>query len=108
MAAVYGTGHSEEVVARALKDWRGPRPYVFTKCVMRWDEKGRVTLGFKSDSIRRECEDSLRRLQVNVIDLYQVHWPPEDTGPGLEAAWRTLPALKKEGRLRSIGSSMFD
>src|SRR5260370_3573538 len=107
-AAVYGTGHSEEVVARALKDWRGPRPYVFTKCVMRWDEKGRVTLVFKSDSIRRECEDSLRRLQVNVIDLYQVHWPPEDNGPGLEEAWRTLAALQKEGKVRWIGVSNFD
>src|SRR5258708_23840859 len=107
-AAVYGTGHSEEVVARALKDWRGPRPYVFTKCVMRWDEKGRVTMVFKSDSIRRECEDSLRRLQVDVIDLYQVHWPPEDNGPGLEEAWQTMAALQKEGKVRWIGVSNFD
>jgi aryl-alcohol dehydrogenase-like predicted oxidoreductase len=107
-AAVYGMGHSEEVVARALKKWRGPRPYVFTKCVMRWDEKGRVTMVFKSDSIRRECEDSLRRLQVNVIDLYQVHWPPEDNGPGLEEAWQTLAALQKEGKVRWIGVSNFD
>src|SRR5215472_7744339 len=68
-AAVYGMGHSEEIVARALKDWRGVRPYVFTKCVMRWDATGRVTVNFEPDSIRRECEDSLRRLQVERIDL---------------------------------------
>jgi aryl-alcohol dehydrogenase-like predicted oxidoreductase len=75
---------------------------------MRWDEKGRVTMVFKSDSIRRECEDSLRRLQVDVIDLYQVHWPPEDNGPGLEEAWQTLAALQKEGKVRWVGVSNFD
>ena len=107
-AAVYGMGHSEEVVARALKDWRGPRPYVFTKCVMRWDEKGRVAKVFNADSIRRECEDSLRRLQVESIDLYQIHWPPEDNGPGLEEAWRTLSDLQKAGKVRWIGVSNFD
>jgi aryl-alcohol dehydrogenase-like predicted oxidoreductase len=107
-AAVYGTGHSEEVVARALKDWRRPRPYLFTKCIMRWDEKGRVTLNHSTDSIRQECEDSLRRLQVDIIDLYQIHWPPEDNGPGLEEAWRTLAALQKEGKVRWIGVSNFD
>jgi aryl-alcohol dehydrogenase-like predicted oxidoreductase len=107
-AAVYGTGHSEEVVARALKDWRRPRPYLFTKCIMRWDEKGRVTLNHSADSIRQECEDSLRRLQVDIIDLYQIHWPPEDNGPGLEEAWRTLAALQKEGKVRWIGVSNFD
>jgi aryl-alcohol dehydrogenase-like predicted oxidoreductase len=77
-AAVYGLGHSEEMVARALKGWKGARPYVFTKCAMKWDDKGKVTKVHKADSIRQECEDSLRRLQVEVIDLYQVHWPPED------------------------------
>jgi aryl-alcohol dehydrogenase-like predicted oxidoreductase len=107
-AAVYGVGHSEEVVARAVKEWRGPRPYVFTKCGMRWDEKGRVTKVFNSDSIRSECEDSLRRLQVERIDLYQIHWPPEDNGPGLEEAWRTLADLQKAGKVRSIGVSNFD
>src|ERR1700731_3229069 len=64
-AAVYGVGHSEEVVARALKEWRGPRPHVFTKCVLRWDEKGNVRKEFKAASMRRECQDSLRRLQVD-------------------------------------------
>jgi len=66
-APVYGTGHSE------VKSWRGSRPYVFTKCVMRWDENGRVTTVFNRDSIRRECDGSLRRLQLDVIDLYQMH-----------------------------------
>ena len=107
-AAVYGIGHSEEVVARALKEWRGPRPYVFSKCAMRWDDKGRVTKVHRADSIRQECEASLRRLQLDVIDLYQIHWPPEDNGPGLEESWRTLAALQKEGKVRWIGVCNFD
>lgn len=107
-AAVYGTGHSEEVVARVLKDWRGARPYIFTKCVLVWDENRKVHPEFSSASIRRECDDSLRRLQLDVIDLYQMHWPPADNGPGLEEAWQTLAALKKEGKVRWIGVSNFN
>lgn len=107
-AAVYGLGHSEAVVARSLKEWRGPRPYVFTKCAMRWDEQGKITKEHSATSIRHECEDSLRRLQVKTIDLYQIHWPPEDNGPGLEEAWQTLAALQKEGKVRWIGVSNFD
>ncbi len=107
-AAVYGLGHSEEVVARALREWKGPRPYVFTKCAMRWDEEGRVTKVHSADSIRQECQDSLRRLQVDVIDLYQIHWPPEDNGPGLEESWSTLAALQEEGKVRWIGVSNYD
>ena len=107
-AAVYGVGHSEEVVAQALEDWRGPRPYVFTKCVLRWDDQGHVTQNHTAASIRRECEDSLRRLRVDVIDLYQMHWPPSDNGLGLEEAWRTMAALEKEGKVRWIGVSNFD
>jgi len=107
-AAVYGVGHSEEIVARALRDWRGPRPHVFTKCVMRWDTQGHVTKVFSSDSIRQECEESLRRLQVDAIDLYQIHWPPPDNGPALEEAWQTLADLKKEGKALSIGVCNFD
>src|SRR6266849_10342259 len=106
-AAVYGMGHSEEVVASALKEWRGPRPHVFTKCVLRWDEKGKVRMDFSAASIRRECEDSLRRLQVDTIDLYQIHWPPEDNGPGLEEAWQTLSSLQEGGKVRCIGVSNF-
>lgn len=107
-AAVYGLGHSEEVVARALRGWHGPRPYVFTKCVLAWDAQGKISPNFTAASIRRECEDSLRRLQVETVDLYQLHWPPADNGPGLEEAWGTLAALQKEGKARWIGVSNFD
>jgi aryl-alcohol dehydrogenase-like predicted oxidoreductase len=107
-AAVYGIGHSEKMVAHALKDWRGPRPYVFTKCVLRWDDQGHITQNHTTASIRSECEDSLRRLQIEVIDLYQMHWPPSDNGPGLEEAWQTMAALQKEGKVRWIGVSNFN
>jgi aryl-alcohol dehydrogenase-like predicted oxidoreductase len=107
-AAVYGIGHSEEMVAQALNTWRGRRPYVFTKCVLRWDDKGHVTQNHTAASIRQECEDSLRRLQIEVIDLYQMHWPPSDSGPGLEEAWQTMAALQKEGNVRWIGVSNFN
>jgi aryl-alcohol dehydrogenase-like predicted oxidoreductase len=107
-AAVYGLGHSEEVVARAVKEWRGPRPYIFTKCALRWDDQGRVMKVLKADSIRQECEASLRRLQVDTIDLYQIHWPPDDSGPDLEEAWRTLAELQKAGKVRWIGVSNFN
>jgi aryl-alcohol dehydrogenase-like predicted oxidoreductase len=107
-AAVYGLGHSEEVVARALKAWPGPKPYVFTKCVMRWDAKGNVSKVFRPDSIRQEVEDSLRRLAVDVIDLYQIHWPPDPDSPELEEAWTTLADLKRTGKVRWIGVSNFN
>jgi aryl-alcohol dehydrogenase-like predicted oxidoreductase len=107
-AAVYGIGHSEEMVAQALKDWRGPRPYVFTKCALRWDEEGHVTPNHSAESIRGELEGSLRRLEIEVIDLYQMHWPPSDNGPGLEEAWKTMADLQKEGKVRWIGLSNFN
>jgi len=107
-AAVYGLGHSEEVVARALKQWSGQRPYVFTKCVLRWDANRKVAQNHSAQSIRQECEGSLARLQTDTIDLYQIHWPPADNGPGLEEAWQTLSALKNEGKVRWIGVSNFD
>jgi aryl-alcohol dehydrogenase-like predicted oxidoreductase len=107
-AAVYGTGHSEEVVARALSTWSGPRPYLFTKCVLRWDKSGKVHQDFRAASIRQECEDSLRRLKVDRIDLYQMHWPPSDNGPGLEEAWRAMAELQQQGKVRWIGVSNFD
>ena len=107
-APVYGLGHSEEIVAKALQSWRGARPYVFTKCVLRWDEQGKVHQDFSPASIRQECEDSLRRLQVETIDLYQMHWPPSDNNQEkLAEAWRTLAALKQEGKVRWIGVSNF-
>jgi aryl-alcohol dehydrogenase-like predicted oxidoreductase len=107
-AAVYGLGHSEEIVARALKEWRGTRPYVFTKCVLVWDQDKKITQAFSPASIRRECDDSLRRLQVDTIDLCQMHWPPADNGPALEEAWHTMAALQKEGKVRWIGVSNFN
>jgi aryl-alcohol dehydrogenase-like predicted oxidoreductase len=102
-AAVYGMGHSEEVVARALQSWSGPRPYVFTKCGLRWDEQGYVHRDLQAVSIRRECEDSLRRLKVDAIDLYQIHWPTDN----LEEGWSTMAQLQKEGKVRWIGVSNF-
>jgi len=107
-AAVYGLGHSEEVVARALKSWSGPRPYVFTKCGLRWDEQGQVQKVLSADSIRRELEESLRRLSVDTIDLYQIHWPPDPDSPALEEGWCTLANLKREGKVRWIGVSNFN
>jgi aryl-alcohol dehydrogenase-like predicted oxidoreductase len=107
-AAVYGVGHSEEVVSQSLKNWRGPKPYIFTKCVLRWDAQGHVSQNHAAASIRQECEDSLRRLQIEIIDLYQMHWPPADNGPGLEEAWQTMAALQKEGKVRWIGVSNFN
>jgi aryl-alcohol dehydrogenase-like predicted oxidoreductase len=107
-AAVYGTGHSEEIVGKALKQWTGKRPYVFTKCVLRWDENRKVYQDHSAASIRKECEDSLRRLQTDIIDLYQMHWPPKDNGPELEEAWRAMSELKTEGKVRWIGVSNFD
>lgn len=107
-AAVYGLGHSEEIVARALKNWTGARPYVFTKCSLRWDASGQVQKVHSADSIRREAEDSLRRLSTDVIDLYQIHWPPDPDSPALEEAWSTLADLKREGKVRWIGVSNFN
>ncbi|RYG26944.1 aldo/keto reductase [bacterium] len=104
-AAVYGLGHSEEVVARAL-DGMANRPHVFTKCERAWDENRQVTPSLKADSIRKECEDSLRRLKTDVIDLYQIHWPQPDED--IEEGWSTLAALQKEGKVRWIGVSNFN
>ena len=106
-AAVYGFGHSEKVVARALKSWKGNRPYIFTKCAMRWDDKGTVTKVHTAASIKQECEDSLKRLEVDVIDLYQIHWPPEDNGPTLEESWQAMVDLQKAGKVRWIGVSNY-
>ncbi len=107
-AAVYGLGHSEEVVGRALRQIpETDRPYVFTKCGMVWDAeqpmKWPEIIG-RPGSIRREVEDSLRRLGVERIDLYQMHWPAED-GTSLEDYWSTLLELRDEGKIRAAGLS---
>ncbi len=103
-AAVYGLGHSEEVVAQALQGM-SRRPYVFTKCARIWDENRQIGKCLKAASIRAECEASLRRLKVDVIDLYQIHWPepPED----IEEGWQTLVKLQQAGKVRWIGVSNF-
>jgi aryl-alcohol dehydrogenase-like predicted oxidoreductase len=106
-AAVYGMGHSEEVVARALQSWSGPRPYVFTKCGLRWDAQGRTRRALTADSIRQECEESLRRLKVDAIDLYQIHWPVPEVRE-LEEGWSTMAQLQREGKARWIGVSNFN
>jgi aryl-alcohol dehydrogenase-like predicted oxidoreductase len=104
-AAVYGLGHSEEVVARALEGVAN-RPYVFTKCERVWDENRKIGGSLKAASIRRECEACLKRLKVDVIDLYQVHWPePEED---IEEGWQTMVKLKEAGKVRWIGVSNFN
>jgi aryl-alcohol dehydrogenase-like predicted oxidoreductase len=104
-AAVYGLGHAEEIVGRVLKN-RVERPYVFTKCSRVWDDNGEIRGNLKAESIRRECEASLRRLQTDVIDLYQMHWPnPEQD---IEEGWEAMAELQQEGKVRNIGVSNFN
>jgi aryl-alcohol dehydrogenase-like predicted oxidoreductase len=104
-AAVYGLGHSEEVVARAIAG-RSKRPYVFTKCERTWNSQGEIKAVLKADSVRKECEGSLRRLKVDTIDLYQLHWPQPDED--IEEGWGELARLKQEGKVRWIGVSNFN
>ncbi|MFN0121137.1 MAG: aldo/keto reductase [Blastocatellia bacterium] len=104
-AAVYGFGHSELVVAKALAG-RANKPYVFTKCSRQADEAGNIVGCLKAASVRQECEDSMRRLGVDVIDLYQIHWPQPDED--IEEGWETLVRLREEGKVRWIGVSNFN
>ncbi|MDP9039099.1 MAG: aldo/keto reductase [Acidobacteriota bacterium] len=101
-APVYGLGHSEEVVGKAVKT-SSTKPLVFTKCGMVWNETREIANSLKS--IRQECEASLRRLQVEAIDLYQIHWPKPDEE--LEEAWGVMDELHREGKVRHIGASNF-
>lgn len=111
-AAVYGLGRSEEVVARALREIPASRrPYVFTKCSLVWDSDRKISHSLDPASVRREVEASLRRLAVDTIDLYQIHWPsfpPDAPAPGLEEAWNTMLELKRAGKVRHIGVSNFN
>ena len=115
-AAIYGLGHSEEVVGRALRDIpRGERPHVFTKCSLVWDDARNTWHSLDPQSIRREVEQSLRRLQTERIDLYQIHWPVwpssqpgHDPGGSIEEAWTALTRLRDEGKVAFIGVSNFD
>jgi aryl-alcohol dehydrogenase-like predicted oxidoreductase len=104
-AAVYGLGHSEETVARALEGV-SLKPYIFTKCERTWDEHRQIKPSLKRDSIRRECENSLRRLKVDAIDLYQIHWPEPDED--IEEGWEAMLRLKDEGKVRWVGVSNFN
>jgi aryl-alcohol dehydrogenase-like predicted oxidoreductase len=103
-AAVYGLGHSEEVVAKALEGV-GKKPYVFTKCERIWNANREILKSLKHDSILREVEDSLRRLKLDAIDLYQIHWPEPDED--IEEGWTAVADLKAQGKVRHIGVSNF-
>ena len=110
-APVYGLGRSEEVVGRALKQLGSRRPLVFTKCSLVWEDGKRdVRHSLEAASIRREVENSLRRLGVDAIDLMQIHWPRfanQPPGGSIEEGWAELVSLKKAGKLRHIGVSNF-
>jgi len=112
-AAAYGLGHSETMVGQALQGLP-TRPYVFTKCSLVWDESRKIVHNLRGASIRQEAEDSLKRLGVDRIDLYQIHWPawhgrPESASPGsIEEAIGEMAKLKREGKIRHIGVSNFD
>jgi aryl-alcohol dehydrogenase-like predicted oxidoreductase len=110
-AAAYGRGHAEEIVGRAIKDVpAGERPLIFTKCGLRWsdgDPHGDLLRILRPDSVRQECEASLRRLGVEQIDLYQFHWP-DDSGVAVEDSWGEMGRLIEEGKVRYGGVSNFD
>lgn len=112
-AAVYGLGHSETVVGQAIKGLR-TRPYIFSKCSLVWDDSGKISHNLQAASIRREAQSSLKRLRVDTIDLYQIHWPawegnPESASPGsIEEAVGALAKLQAEGKIRHIGVSNFN
>lgn len=104
-AAVYGFGHSEEIVGKAIKG-RSDRPYIFTKCSRLWNDNGDISAKLQKKSILQECENSLRRLQIDAIDLYQMHWPEPEAD--IEEGWSAMARLKKEGKVRAIGVSNFN
>ena len=110
-AAVYGLGHAEEVVGRLLRELpRDERPLVFTKCGLVWDDADPAAPPrrvLRPDSIRRECEASLRRLGLEQVDLYQFHWPDE-SGVAVEDSWSAMLRLVEEGKVRHPAVSNFD
>lgn len=104
-AAVYGLGHSEDMVGRALEGMT-KRPYIFTKCERTWNADRQIVKCLKADSVKKECEDSLRRMKLDVIDLYQIHWPePEED---IEEGWTAMAELQRQGKVRYIGVSNFN
>ena len=104
-AAIYGLGHSEEIVAKALKSSRH-KPLVFTKCSMRWHADRSIYRSLRAASLAEELENSLRRLGVDTIDLYQIHWP--DPAAEIEEGWEALARFKEQGKIRHIGVSNFN
>jgi aryl-alcohol dehydrogenase-like predicted oxidoreductase len=104
-AAIYGLGHSEEIVARALKS-SSHKPLVFTKCSMRWHGDRSIYRSLTAGSLAEELENSLRRLGVETIDLYQVHWPNPEAE--IDEGWETLARFKEQGKVRYIGVSNFN
>lgn len=104
-AAVYGLGHSEEIVGKAVHGMSN-KPFIFTKCERRWNEQGEIYPSLKAASVREECENSLRRLRVDRIDLYQMHWPEPDAD--IEEGWTEMARLREEGKVRWIGVSNFN
>jgi aryl-alcohol dehydrogenase-like predicted oxidoreductase len=106
-AAAYGLGHSEELVAKALTERRGSKPCIFTKCGIIWGDDRKVGYSLREASVRRECEASLRRLRIETIDLYQIHWSVDDIGE-TEEGWATLQKLREEGKIRWGGVCNFD
>lgn len=105
-AAIYGLGHSEIIVGKTLKNISN-KPYIFTKCGLVWDDQKNITRNIKPESIRKECENSLRRLNVDVIDLYQIHWPSGNDAE-IPFAWEMMTKLKEEGKVRWIGVCNFN
>jgi len=104
-APVYGLGHSEELVGKALKQ-TSHKPIIATKCSLLWNDKREKVSCLKAESIRQECHDSLERLGIETIDLYQIHWPePEED---IEQAWEEMAKLAKEGKIRYLGVSNFN
>jgi aryl-alcohol dehydrogenase-like predicted oxidoreductase len=107
-AAIYGLGHSEEVVGRAIEGLPRDQVLIFTKCGRVPDEAGTPHSDLTPASIRREMEASLRRLKLDHVDLYQIHWPDNETGTPLEESWATMAALQDEGKTRLLGVSNFE
>ena len=101
-AAAYGLGHSEELIGKALKQ-ATQKPFIATKCSLRWDQKGQIINCLEGQSIREECHASLKRLGIDVIDLYQIHWPRPDKD--IEQAWEEMAKLIEQGKTRYIGVS---
>ena len=104
-AAVYGLGHSEVIVGRAVKGL-SEKPLIFTKCSMRWDAERKIYRSLKAASVAEELDQSLRRLGVDTIDLYQIHWPNPETE--IEEGWAELARQQKAGKIRWIGVSNFN